>query len=78
MDRNQRLWAVAGLVGTETRAEWAEVKAHMHPDDQLWTFETQADSETRARVSKGLALVRKRRVIAMFTAEVKRYYWPDG
>ena len=71
-------WTLASPPRTHLSAPWDEVKAHMQPDDELWTFETMADCETRSRRDRGVALVRWRRVIATVHTEVRYWWWPSG
>lgn len=60
---------------THLSAPWAVVKEGLRPGDELWTYKTIADCETRSRIDKGIALVRGRRVIAMVKTWTKYYWW---
>lgn len=56
-------------------APWAEVKEGMRPGDELWAYKTHAECETRSRIDKGIALVRRRRVIATVRTGTRYYWW---
>lgn len=71
-------WTLASPPRTHLSAPWTEVKTQIQPDDELWTYETIADCESRSRRDRGVALLRKRRVIARVQTEVKYWWWPTG
>ena len=70
-------WTLASPPRTHLAAPWAEVKARMQPEDELWTFETYAECEAKSRLDEGIALVRRRRTIAKVHTAVSRRYWPS-
>ena len=44
-------------------AQWEELKAHMQPGDELWTFSSPADSWQHLAGRAGVALVRNKKVV---------------
>jgi hypothetical protein len=68
-------WTLASPPRTHITAPWDEVKVQMQPDDSLWTFETLADCETKSRRDGGIALLRRRRVIAKVHTYAKIWWW---
>lgn len=68
-------WTLAAPPRTDLSAPWEEVKAGLCPGDELWTYETHAECETRSRIHKGIALVRRRRVIASLKTGTRYYWW---
>lgn len=70
-----KIWRLAAPPRTELSAPWVEVKEGLRPGDELWTYKTLADCETRSRIDKGIALVRRRRVIATVNTGTRYYWW---
>lgn len=68
-------WTLASPPRTSLNAPWEEVMASMLPTDELWTYETIADCETRSRRDRGIALLRRRRVIAIVNTGTKYWWW---
>lgn len=71
----QNQWFQSARSYTEQRVSWEDIKSQMQPGDELWTYETWAECDYKARASDGLALVRKRKPIAHVQTHVRRFYF---
>ncbi len=68
-------WTLAAPPRVHLSATWEEVKASMRPTEELWTYETSAACETRSRRDQGIALLRRRRVIAIVKTGTQYRWW---